>query len=82
MKGDEEMKVKTNVKAGHQDNPLGNSSANHNQTALRGLRVKTNVKAGCADGPGNGGTTNHNQKAVRVRIKGVRQFVERLRTSA
>jgi hypothetical protein len=73
MKEDEEMKVKTNVKAGCADGPGNSSSSNHNQTVLRGLKVKTNVKAGCADGPGNGGTTNHNQKAVRGRIKGVPQ---------
>jgi hypothetical protein len=43
------------------------------------MKVKTNVKAGHTDGPGNSGTINHNQKAVRVRIRGVRQFVEFLR---
>lgn len=33
------MKIRTNVKS-------GGLSANHNQTAARGLKVKTNVKAG------------------------------------
>jgi hypothetical protein len=45
------MKIKTNVKA-------GGLSANHNQTAARGLTVKSGVKAG-------GLTANHNQTAAR-----------------
>jgi hypothetical protein len=61
-KGEGQMKIRTNVKA-------GGSKPQHNQTVTRGLKLKTNVKAG--DVPNGGGGTvgllggNHNQPVAR-----------------
>jgi len=48
------MKVKTNVKAGRNDDcPLTGCGVNHNQTMAKGLKVKTGIKAGPAPGSGS-----------------------------
>jgi phage gp45-like len=66
------MKIKTNVKAGMDCQPL-QCGGNHNQTIARALKVKSGVKAGAVNGDiiigttaNSGGTSpNHNQTMAR-----------------
>jgi hypothetical protein len=79
---EQEMKTKTNLKAGvssYQTSGHGALVANHNETIATGLRVKSAVKAG----PGYGALlSNHNETLatglrVRTSVKAGAILVER-----
>ena len=63
------MKLRTNVKAGK--NNEGLASGNHNETLVqaKGLQVKTSVKAGAYCHPVLGCPMNHNETLISEQAK-------------